>query len=84
MPDSHLINEQEFTKYVKEDRTVFKIVKYFTPHCQYCRYLKQVVDKLKHEQEWRFQIYDLNCQWYPQLCNIEVRAGAFPYVGIYD
>lgn len=48
MPDSHLINEQEFQQLVINDKTTFKIVKYFSPNCGFCRYLKQVVDKLKH------------------------------------
>ena len=50
MPDSHLISDAEYQQLVLGDATSFKIVKYFSPHCQYCRYLKVVMDKLKHEK----------------------------------
>ena len=48
MPDSSLISDQEFDSKVKQDKQSFKFVKYFTPHCPYCRYLKAVFDQLKH------------------------------------
>jgi hypothetical protein len=67
-----------------EDRSTFKIVKYFSQNCVYCRYLKQVVDKLKHEKQWCFEIYDFNCGWYPNFCYQNVHAGSFPYTAIYD
>jgi thioredoxin-related protein len=83
MPDSRLISDEEWRINVKE-KDGFKMVKYFTPHCPYCRYLKAAVDKLKHEKQWCFEIYDLNCQWYPQFCMQEVHSTSFPYTVIYD
>jgi thioredoxin-like negative regulator of GroEL len=84
MPDSHLINQEEFQQFVMNDKTTFKIVKYFSPNCGFCRYLKQVVDQLKHEKEWCFKIYDFNCAWYPQHCMTNVRSSSFPYTAIYN
>lgn len=81
MPDSRLISDVEFREAVKGDS--YKIIKFFTPNCVYCRYLKNVFDKLKHEKEWSFAIYDLNCNWYPRLCQ-ELKIGSFPYTAIYD
>jgi thioredoxin-like negative regulator of GroEL len=69
---------------VLNDKNSFKIVKYFSPHCQFCRYLKQVVDKLKHEKQWCFNIFDLNCAWYPQHCSQYVRSASFPYTAIHN
>jgi thioredoxin-related protein len=84
MPDSHLISDKEFVDLVTNDRSCFKFVKYFTPHCPYCRYLKVVFDTLKHQKEWCFNIYELNCQWYPQFCMSNVKSTSFPYTVIYD
>ncbi len=50
MPDSNLISDSEFEDKVMKDSLSFKIIKYFTPHCPYCRYLKQVIDILKHKK----------------------------------
>jgi thioredoxin-related protein len=82
-PDSHLISEAEHAEKIR-DPTTFKFVKYFTPNCMYCRYLKMVVDKIKHEKEWCFTMYDFNCQWYPQFCFQTIRAGAFPHTIVYN
>lgn len=84
MPDSSLISDQEFQQKIIDDKSCFKFVKYFTPHCPYCRYLKAVFDTLKHRKEWCFSIYELNCQWYPQFCRENVHSSSFPYTVIYD
>lgn len=84
MPDSNLISDAEFKSKVVDDRLSYKFVKYFTPHCPYCRYLKAVMDALKHKKEWCFKVYDFNCQWYPQFCMNNVKSGSFPYTAIYD
>ena len=83
MPNSHLISDIEFKTAIKESGT-YKVVKFFTSKCTYCRYLKNVFDKLKSENNYEFPIYQLNCDWYPQLCNNELRIGSFPYTSIYD
>lgn len=83
MTNSRLISDVELREAMK-DKSTFKMVKFFTPHCVYCRYLKNVFDELKAEQHWSFEIYDLNCAWYPQLCNQELKIGSFPYTAIYD
>lgn len=83
-PDSHLINAEQFQELVINDKTAFKIVKYFSPHCGFCRFLKQVVDKLKHEKEWCFKIYDFNCAVNPQHCMQNVRSASFPYTAIHN
>jgi hypothetical protein len=59
------------------------MVKYFTPHCRYCRFLKKVFDDLKEERTWNMKFYDFNCNWYPEFCNDVVGISSFPYVGIY-
>lgn len=84
MPDSHLISDKQFIQFVLQDTSSYKFVKYFSPQCGYCRYLKVVMDKLKHEKEWCFKIYDFNCMWYPQHCQQNVRSGSFPYTTIHD
>jgi thioredoxin-related protein len=84
MPDSNLISDSDFDRKIKEDKSTFKIVKFFSPHCVYCRYLKIAVDKLKHERQWSFAMYDFNCGWYPQFCMQNVRAASFPYTAIYN
>lgn len=83
MPNSHMISDREFKTAIKEAGT-YKVVKFFTPHCVYCRYLKNVFDKLKSENNYEFPIYQLNCAWYPQLCNNELKIGSFPYTVVYD
>jgi thiol-disulfide isomerase/thioredoxin len=84
MPNSNLISDQEFKGKVEEDQLSFKFIKYFTPHCPYCRYLKQVMDTLKPQKEWCFKIYDFNCQWYPNFCKDHVRGTSFPYTAIHN
>ena len=84
MPNSNLISDKEFPRKVKEDNTSFKFIKYFTPHCPYCRYLKNVFDKLKTQKDWCFKIYDFNCQWYHQFCMQNVKSTSFPYTAVHD
>jgi thiol-disulfide isomerase/thioredoxin len=36
------------------DHSTYKLVKFFTPNCVYCRYLKNTIDKLKQEKQWSF------------------------------
>jgi hypothetical protein len=47
MPNSHLISEDEFQGKINGDGSTFKMVKFFSQNCVYCRYLKMVVDQLK-------------------------------------
>lgn len=84
MPGSNLINDQQFADKITQDASAFKFVKYFTPHCPYCRYLKAVFDDLKGRKEWCFKVYDFNCQWYPQFCRDHVKSSSFPYTAIHD
>lgn len=84
MPNSHLISDAEFPSKIRGDGSTFKMVKFFSQNCVYCRYLKMVVDQLKSEKQWCFEIYDLNCGWYSQFCYENVQASSFPYTAIYD
>lgn len=84
MPNSNLISDKQFDDKIKKDNTCFKFVKFFTPHCPYCRYLKAAFDQLKPKKSWCFKVYDFNCQWYPQFCTQNVRASSFPYTVVYD
>ena len=84
MPNSNLISDKEFPTKIKKDTSTFKFVKFFTPHCPYCRYLKAVFDKLKPEREWAFKVYDFNCQWYHQFCMQSVKSTSFPYTVVYN
>ena len=43
----HLISDEEFPKKIVDNKLSFKIVKYFTPWCRYCKDLKRVFDQLK-------------------------------------
>lgn len=47
MPNSRLISDKEFKEKVMDDHSTYKMVKFFTPNCVYCRYLKNLIDKLK-------------------------------------
>ena len=83
-PDSRLISPDQFKEKVKNNNATYKVVKFFTPNCQWCRHLKTVIDKVKHEKEWSFEIYDLHCGWYGGWCMQEAKATSFPFTGVYD
>jgi thiol-disulfide isomerase/thioredoxin len=53
MPGSRLISDVEFKEALTSTST-YKMVKFFTPNCVYCRYLKNVFDTLKAERHWSF------------------------------
>lgn len=82
--DANIISDVQFDEKILLDHSTFKIVKYFTPYCVYCRYLKKTMDDLKHARNWSFIVYDFNCQAYPQFCLVRAKATSFPYVGVYD
>ena len=84
MPNSNLISDIQFPQMIEGDLKSFKFVKYFTPHCPYCRYLKNVFDQLKVKKEWCFKIYDFNCQWYPKFCRDHVKSTSFPYTAVHN
>lgn len=46
-PNSRMISDIEYKEKIINDHSTYKLVKFFTPHCQFCRYLKDVIDKLK-------------------------------------
>ena len=54
IPDSRMISPDQFKTHVTQDSSSYKFVKFFTPQCMWCRHLKTVVDKLKHEKTWNF------------------------------
>lgn len=46
-PNSRMISDAEYKEKIINDHSTYKLVKFFTPHCQFCRYLKDVIDTLK-------------------------------------
>lgn len=37
------------------------MLKFFTPWCRYCKYLKDIIDDLKARDKWAITIYEVNC-----------------------
>lgn len=83
VPNSRMISDVEFKEKIENDKTTIKVVKFFIPNCVYCRYLKNVIDDLKAERKWSFEIYDFNCAWYPAVCN-NLQIGSYPFTGIFN
>jgi thioredoxin-related protein len=62
----------------------YKLVKFFTRNCRYCRLLKQVEEQLREEKQWAFEFYEVDCSIHYDLCVSKAAMSAFPYVAIYD
>ena len=80
-PDSHWITHVLFIEHTSTTIHPSNRKTFLATLCL-CRYLKQVVDMLKHEKEWCFKMYDSNCDCYPQHCMKNVRSGSFPSTAI--
>ena len=58
------MTEKDFNKLVTNPQTRTRgtvIMKFFTPWCRYCRYLKDIIDNLLQKQHWQITVYEINC-----------------------
>lgn len=71
---------------IKEADT-FKVIKFFSPWCKYCRYVKSYMETFKSSNEVssNLKFFDFNCQSNgPMFCWEHFQVRAYPAVIIFD
>lgn len=82
----HFINDHELKELLDKDHSTIKIVKFFTPWCKYCRFMKDYFDgyRKSHQIDDHLKIYEFNCDASMNACTHGYRVSGFPTVLAYD
>ena len=81
----HFLNGPEIASAIHDPNSI-KIIKFFSPHCGYCRFIKGYMDEYKQNNDIdeHLKFYEINCPNNIQICIREYQIRAYPSVQIFD